>query len=317
MRQITAFAIALTLALAAPQANGTSDDAVLQWNEIAITTIGAQPPFPSSRAMATVSLAVFEAVNAITGKYEPYLGGMAAADGASTEAAAITAAHGVLKAFFPAAAAALDQQRDDSLASIPDGPARTSGIAVGEAAAAAMIAERTGDGSAPAQFHVPTNADPYEWQRTPSCSPAGGAFFHWANVRPFGIVSSSQFRAEPPPALSSDTYATDFNEVLTFGVPRLASPAMDRLTASAQGPPAAFSGKPTDSITQSRTHTRACRGSSSPVTTCWTSSRTSPMPASTAESTSAPTRTQGRSKVNPSRNGISIPGSARVEVIRG
>ena len=232
MRHVIGFAMAVTLALGAaggaarvtelqakgaPQVSGTSDDVVLQWNEIAITTIGAQPPFPSSRFMAMVSLAVFDAVNAITGRYEPYLEGIAAPGDTSTEAAAITAAHGVLKAFFPAAGDSLDRQRDGSLASIPDGPAKGNGIAVGEAAAAAMIAERTGDGSTPAQFYAPTSSDPYEWQRTPSCSPAGGAFVHWANVRPFGIVSSSQFRAEPPPALTSGTYTRDFNEVLTFG----------------------------------------------------------------------------------------------------
>jgi len=65
----------------------TSDAIVLKWNEIAVTTIGAQPPFPSTRYMATVQVAVFEAVNAITGDYEPYLGTISAPPGASTEAA--------------------------------------------------------------------------------------------------------------------------------------------------------------------------------------------------------------------------------------
>jgi hypothetical protein len=195
----------------------TSDYVVLEWNEIAVNTIGAQPPFPSTRFMATVQLAVFEAVNAISGKYEPYLGAVAASAGASAEAAAITAAHGVLKALFPSAAVTLDKQRDASLASILDGQGKAGGMAVGEAAAAAMIAERTDDGSAPAQFHMPPNADPYEWQPTPSCPPAGGAFFHWQNVKPFGVVSSSQFRAGPPPALSSEKYARDLHEVLRHG----------------------------------------------------------------------------------------------------
>jgi hypothetical protein len=195
----------------------SSDEVVLQWNEIAVATIGAQPPFPSTRFMATVQLAVFEAVNAISGKYEPYLGAIPAPVSASTEAAAITAAHGVLKAFFPAASDTLDQQRDASLALIPDGQEKTDGIAVGEVAAAAMIADRTGDGSTPAQFYLPTNSDPYEWQLTPSCPPAGGAFYHWRNVRPFGVQNSSQFRADPPPALTSDVYAEDFNEVLALG----------------------------------------------------------------------------------------------------
>ena len=194
-----------------------SDDVVLGWNEIAVATIGAQPPFPSTRSMATVQLAVFEAVNAISGKYKPYLGTITAPAGASTEAAAITAAHGVLKALFPAAGETLDQHRDDSFAWLPDGQAKRDGIAVGEAAAAAMIGERTGDGSAPAQFYLPTNSAPYEWQATPSCPPAGGAFLHWGNVKPFGVQSSSQFRADPPPAMSSEEYAEDFNEVLALG----------------------------------------------------------------------------------------------------
>jgi hypothetical protein len=193
------------------------DYVVLEWNEIAVNTIGAQPPFPSTRFMATVQLAVFEAVNAISSKYEPYLGSVTGSAGASKEAAAVTAAHGVLVAFFPSAAVTLDQQRDASLASIPDGQGKTAGIAIGQSAAAAMIAERSSDGSTPAQFHTPTNSDPYEWQPTPSCSPAGGAFHHWSAVRPFGVLSSSQFRAEPPPALTSERYARDFNEVLKVG----------------------------------------------------------------------------------------------------
>jgi len=170
MRHAFGFAIAAALALGAgaataAQAGHTSDDVVLQWNDIAVATIGAQPPFPSTRFMATVQLAVFEAVNAITGKYQPYLATITAPPGASTEAAAIMAAHGVLKAFLPAAVTTLDQQRDASLAVIPAGQAKTDGIAVGEAAAAAMVAERTGDGSAPSQFYFPTSSDPYEWQR--------------------------------------------------------------------------------------------------------------------------------------------------------
>ncbi|HEX7296515.1 MAG TPA: vanadium-dependent haloperoxidase, partial [Pyrinomonadaceae bacterium] len=198
-------------------ATTTSDAVVLEWNQIAVATIGAQPPFPSARFMATVQLAVFEAVNSITGKYEPYLGTIIAPQGASAEAAAVAAAHGVLKAFFPAQGATLDQQRSDSLATIPDGQAKTDGIAVGEAAAAAMIANRTNDGSAPPQFHTPPNSDPYERQTTAGCPPGGGIFKHWPNVKPFGVESSSQFRADPPPKLTSGTYARDYNEVLALG----------------------------------------------------------------------------------------------------
>jgi hypothetical protein len=190
---------------------------VLQWNQIAVETIGAQPPFPSARFMAVVQLAVFEAVNAISKEYEPYLGTVTAPPGASPEAAVITAAHGVLEAFFPAAAASLAQQRADSLAAIEEGGAKVDGIAVGEAAAAALIADRVDDGAAPAEFFLPTNSAPYEWQTTPSCSASGGIFLHWRNVKPFGIESSAQFRAAPPPALTSAEYAAAYNEVRAVG----------------------------------------------------------------------------------------------------
>jgi len=193
----------------------TSDAVLLHWNQIAVATIGAQPPFPAARSMATVQVAVFEAVNSITGKYEPYLGTISAPAGASTEAAAITAAHDVLVSFFPAQAAALGQQRNDSLAAIPDDQAKLDGIAAGHAAAAAMIANRTNDGSTPPLTFAPLSSDPYEWHLTPGC--AAGAFRHWPNVSPFGIESSSQFRAEPPPVLGSGVYAQAFNEVQSVG----------------------------------------------------------------------------------------------------
>lgn len=197
------------------QASSTSDAIILEWNQLAVETIGATPPFPSTRAMATVQVAVFEAVNAITERYEPYLGTIHAPSWASTKAAAVTAAHGVLKSLFPAAAANLDARRDASLATIANGSAKTAGITAGEAAAAAMIANRTNDGSAPPVIHTPPNANPYEWQLTPGC--AGGLFAHWPGVKPFGVQSSSQFRAPAPPALTSARYATDLNEVKALG----------------------------------------------------------------------------------------------------
>jgi hypothetical protein len=194
----------------------TGDAIVREWNEIAINAILPNgPPFTAARFMTITELAVFEAVNAITGKYQPYLGTVSAPEGASPEAAAVTAAHDVLVAYFPAQAATLDARRDASLGTIPDGQAKTDGIAVGVAAAAAMIANRTGDGSTPPMVFIPTSTDPYEWQLTPGCT--GGVFRHWPNVRPFGIESSSQFRSDPPPELGSGVYAQDFNELQRVG----------------------------------------------------------------------------------------------------
>ena len=81
-------------------------DVVLDWNAIMQATVGTQPPFPQARFAAITQLAVFEAVNAITRDYKPYLGTITAPPAPPTEAAAIAAAHTVLKNYFPASAAA-------------------------------------------------------------------------------------------------------------------------------------------------------------------------------------------------------------------
>ena len=198
-------------------------DVILEWNTIMLNTIGAQNPFAQARFAAITHAAVFEAVNAITGEYEPYLGTITAAPGASAEAAAIAAAHGVLKNYFPGSAASLDLARANALAAIPNGQAKDSGITVGDAAAAALIAERASDGSAPPQFYSPASANPGEWQTTPLCPPAGGIFLHWRDVTPFGIDSSAQFRSVEPPTLTSNRYRKDYNEVKEVG--ELNSPA--------------------------------------------------------------------------------------------
>jgi hypothetical protein len=155
-------------------------DVVLDWNVIAVNTatpaVGAQNPFFQARTAAIVQLAVFEAVDAITGVYDPYLGTIDAPDGASAEAAAVAAAHRVLRAFFGGSAAELDAARDASLAAIPDGPEESDGIAVGIAAADAMMALRArdgallnADGSIPVQFYAPGDPSVGVWQPTPSC----------------------------------------------------------------------------------------------------------------------------------------------------
>ena len=73
------------------------------------------------------------------------------------------------------------------------------------------------DGSAPPQFYVPVSSDPGQWQLTPSCPAAGGILLQWRNVTPFAVLSSSQFRSDPPPALTGPQYAKSYNEVKTGG----------------------------------------------------------------------------------------------------
>ena len=145
-----------------------------------VTTVGSQNPFAQARIAAIVHLAMFEAINAIKRDYESYLPDpVSVAHPASAEAAAIAAAHRVLVAYVPGNSGALDAARLASLQAISDGAAKINGIAVGEAAAAAMIARRAADGSAPPAFHVPPNTEPGEWQPTPGCPPAGGLLAHW------------------------------------------------------------------------------------------------------------------------------------------
>jgi hypothetical protein len=198
-------------------------DAVLDWNVIAVNTAvtNGQNPFAQARYAAIVQLAVFESVNAITGEYHPYLGTIVAPPSASPEAAAIQAAYHVLNTYFPMSASTLAAERAKSLASIPDGQAKTDGIATGDAAALAMIALRANDGSSPAQFKIPGPMVPGEWQATPSCpivnGVAVGIAFQWQNITPFGIRRASDFLLDPPPALTSRAYTKAYNEVMTVG----------------------------------------------------------------------------------------------------
>ena len=200
-------------------------DVVLDWNAIAVSTLAGQgvSPFAQARFMAITQLAVFEAVNAITGDYQPYLGTIAAPAGASPDAAAVGAAYTVLKNYF-SAAPSLDSSYAASLAAIPDGPAKSGGIATGQTAAAQMIALRLGDGSSPPQFYLPPSLDPGVWQLTPGCPPAGGVGVQWQDITPFGVPSApgsqawiAPFAPGAPPPLTSERYAKDYNEVKRVG----------------------------------------------------------------------------------------------------
>ena len=209
-------AIVFVTGLISGPSTAAAQDIVLRWNEIAARTATATSPFNQARIGAIVQLAVFEAVNAITGEYEPYLNpATVAPPGASLDAAVIIAAHRVMTTYFPAAVATLDAARDTDLAAIPNGPAKTDGIAVGMAAANAMIALRAADGSAPLASIVPTSTDAGEYRLTTGC--AAAMFHNWQNVTPFGIGSASDFLLDPPPSLTSNRYTKDYAEVETVG----------------------------------------------------------------------------------------------------
>jgi hypothetical protein len=198
-----------------------SADAVLDWNKIAVDTAAVgQSPFAQARYAAIVQLAVFEAVNAVTHEYRPYLGTIVSPPGASADAAAVQAAYDVLVNYFPSQTT-LQMQLAASLALISDGTSKQDGIATGHAAAAAMIALRSNDGSAPPRFYTPGPVVPGAWHATPGCPMvagiAVGSFFQWQNVTPFGIPNVQAYLLEPPPSLTSNRYAKAYNEVLAVG----------------------------------------------------------------------------------------------------
>jgi hypothetical protein len=222
-------ALLLFIFLAAVSATA-KPDAVLDWNDIMLTTLEGQTPANETRLAAITQLAVFEAVNAVTGRYEPYIENIRAPHSASAEAAAVASAHRVLRTYVPARATELDAARAKSLAAIADGKSREEGIVVGEEAAKAMIAARENDGSSPEEFYKPDPADldPGEWDLTPGCSSNGGVARQWGRVTPFGLRSVRPFRADPPPSLKSWRYAAAYHEVKRVGGKDSAARPQDR-----------------------------------------------------------------------------------------
>src|SRR2546426_6334 len=190
-------------------------DVVTDWNETTLATqdaiAGAIRTPPAARALAMVHVAIFDSVNAIDRRFTPYAVGPLADRSASPEAAAAAAAHAVLVNLYPARQANLDAAYTASLALIPDGTSKTEGISVGESVAALILALRNADGSA---ITLPYTLAPGPGIYQPD--PAA-LFVAWGNVTPFALRSGSQFRAEGPPALSSDEYARDYNEVKSVG----------------------------------------------------------------------------------------------------
>jgi hypothetical protein len=228
---LIALALVMRAAPAAAQANE-----VTNWNQIATDTLVAFP-LPAGGAAPAMYInmgmsqgAVYDALNAIEPRHRPYLLETRFDPTASKEAATATAAYRVLSDIvstvpatipFPNRAslqASLDAARDASLDAIPNGPPKTEGINAGNAAADAMITTRQNDGRFGPSPWVP-NYEPGHWQ--PLLNPDGTLQLDptaWvANVRPFLIQSSSQFRTDGPNALTSTAYTEEFKEVKALG----------------------------------------------------------------------------------------------------
>jgi hypothetical protein len=194
-----------------------SGDVVLRWNELVLQAAQHSPPsrVPVTRNLALVHVAIYDAVNAIDRSYAPYFAQVHASRGASEEAAAAQAAHDTAVVLYPSQQAAFDAELAADLAGIPPGLAG-QGSDIGRSVAQQILALRSNDGAGALVVYTPPNQDPGQWQPTPpDFTPAINA--HVPLIPPFALTSSSQFRAPPPPALTSPEYAADFNEVKALG----------------------------------------------------------------------------------------------------
>jgi hypothetical protein len=198
-------------------------DAVTQWNINATTAILASNPtsHASTLSFAMVQGAVYDAVNAIDGGYQPYLIRPQANPWDSEDAAVATAAYRVLAAVVPAsqtvALANLAAQYTAALAAVPAGPAKDGGIAAGEAAAAAMLAARANDGRNPTTpFPFVFGTTPGVWRVSPPLTAPDPT--PWVgNVTPFLVPNAEMLRTKGPNALTSKAYARDYNEIKSVG----------------------------------------------------------------------------------------------------
>jgi hypothetical protein len=225
----------LTLGLAFGSAS-TAGNAVTDWHanmESAVVATAKKPPNVAFVFFAYADVAMYDAVNSIDGRFQPFAVQVPATRGASKEAAASVAAHDVLVSYVPqlvaplqqaALKATLDTELQASLQAIPDGPAKTEGISVGQAVAAQWLALRSGDGlQAPVMLSLPTPG-PGVWQPVPNfplpnpITPPPVAEWQ-AQFKPFALRSADQFleRVPPPPSLTSETFTSDFNLTKSYG----------------------------------------------------------------------------------------------------
>jgi len=188
-------------------------DVIIDWNARS-DEIAAQKqvrPVNHSRGTAMLHVAMFEAVNAIEGRYLPYKLNLTADRTASKEAAAATAGHDILLALYPDQQSTLDATLATMLAAVADGEPKAKGIELGKKAAADLIALRAKDGiDAQESYRPHTTPGVYVPTVIPLFSTA-------AAVTPWVMTSGSQFRPAPPPALTSETWTADLNEIRELG----------------------------------------------------------------------------------------------------
>jgi hypothetical protein len=156
-----------TGAKAATRDAGPPDTSVAQWDSVgsqAFTAAGLSPA-EGHLIFGYVSIAMYDSVVAIRGRYEPFAIQVDAPRRASAEAAVAGAAHRVLSHYLPQQKAAiLDPALKASLVTIPDGKAKARGVAVGQHVADRFVAARADDGlRAPVTYTPPIPPIPGVW----------------------------------------------------------------------------------------------------------------------------------------------------------
>jgi uncharacterized repeat protein (TIGR01451 family) len=224
----------------APQPNPASPvgDPVLFWNAVALQanaddhsgTYGnpqMMGPCASSYALAAVHAAVYEAVNSIDKTHQPFIALIPVQQNekASYDAAVASAAYKTLMAMHSNQKVAFDASFNSHMSRIPEGAEKTAGVRIGEAAAQQILNSRLNDGSAKNDPHTASNL-PGRHRKDPVNpeQPFMGAYC--GEIKPFAIAASWQFRASPPPALTSKEYADAFNEVKQYGGDGVTTPTI-------------------------------------------------------------------------------------------
>jgi hypothetical protein len=228
-------AVFAQLPSAVAQQTRASGDAVTVWNAnagVAATKACIAPidnPFHESRIYAMMHVAIHDALNAIDRRFHPYTFDKQAESGASPDAAVASAARGVLvpllsqlplelvpQSCIDAGLASVEAAYASALGPLPENSAKAQGIAVGQAAAAAILALRAADGAVgPFLNSRCPQAQIGKYQCTPGFPVV--AFEAWEKVTPFVLQDNAQFRPGSPYTVTEPRYATDFNEVKTLG----------------------------------------------------------------------------------------------------
>jgi hypothetical protein len=202
-----------------PAAQTQPVDAIDGWSVTASQLAAAPPAMHPLRApitLAMVHLAMYDAVNSVLATREPYAVMATVSRPASADAAAIEAGYRVLLNEFPSQAAALDAKRQALVASVPDGAAKTNGLAVGSAVANQLLTVRANDARNATRPPFKAGSGAGAYVSTPALFAAVDSEF-LAYITPFTMTSPSQFRTAGPPPLESTRYATDYNEVVRLG----------------------------------------------------------------------------------------------------